>query len=149
MWGRWRCHGHRNSAPDAESARPWTSRSQGGGPWLLAPLGLLLRAPWSLAGRVNNFGPWQYPEKLRPLFVTNLLEGHNVPLYGDGRKQRDCMFVEDNCAAVDLVLRRGQPGQVYNIGAGNELPNRADRQAAGPGRGGAGTGRLRRRPPGP
>jgi dTDP-glucose 4,6-dehydratase len=91
---------------------------------LLAPLGLLLRAPWSLAGHVNNFGPWQYPEKLVPLFVTNLLEGHNVPLYGDGLNQRDCMFVEDNCAAVDLVLRRGQPGQVYNIGAGNELPNR-------------------------
>jgi dTDP-glucose 4,6-dehydratase len=72
----------------------------------------------------NNFGPWQYPEKLVPLFVTNLLDGKNVPLYGDGLNQRDWLFVEDNCAAVDLVLRQGEPGHIYNIGAGNELPNR-------------------------
>ena len=72
----------------------------------------------------NNFGPWQYPEKVVPLFVTNLLDGKNVPLYGDGLNQRDWLFVEDNCAAVDLVLRAGQPGEIYNIGAGNELPNR-------------------------
>jgi len=72
----------------------------------------------------NNFGPWQYPEKLVPLFMTNLLDGKDVPLYGDGLNQRDWLFVEDNCAAVDLVLRTGKPGQVYNIGAGNEMPNR-------------------------
>lgn len=72
----------------------------------------------------NNFGPWQYPEKIVPLFVTNLLDGKNVPLYGDGLNQRDWLFVEDNCAAVDLVLRAGEPGEIYNIGAGNELPNR-------------------------
>ena len=72
----------------------------------------------------NNFGPWQYPEKVVPLFLTNLLDGKNVPLYGDGLNQRDWLFVEDNCAAVDLVLRTGQPGEIYNIGAGNELPNR-------------------------
>lgn len=73
----------------------------------------------------NNFGPWQYPEKLIPLSVTNLLDGKNVPLYGDGLNQRDWLFVEDNCAAVDLVLRSGKPGEIYNIGAGNEMPNRA------------------------
>jgi dTDP-glucose 4,6-dehydratase len=61
---------------------------------------------------------------LVPLFVTNLLDGRNVPLYGDGLNQRDWLFVEDNCAAVDLVLRTGCPGEIYNIGAGNELPNR-------------------------
>ena len=72
----------------------------------------------------NNFGPWQYPEKLVPLFLTNLLDGKNVPLYGDGLNQRDWLFVEDNCAAVDFVLRKGQAGQIYNIGAGNEMPNR-------------------------
>ena len=72
----------------------------------------------------NNFGPWQYPEKLVPLFVTNLLDGKNVPLYGDGLNQRDWLFVEDNCAAVDLVLRACQPCEIYNIGAGNEMPNR-------------------------
>jgi dTDP-glucose 4,6-dehydratase len=72
----------------------------------------------------NNFGPWQYPEKVIPLFVTNLLDGANVPLYGDGLNQRDWLYVEDNCAAVDLVLRRGAPGEVYNVGAGVEMPNR-------------------------
>jgi dTDP-glucose 4,6-dehydratase len=80
--------------------------------------------PVTVTRSSNNFGPWQYPEKLVPLFVTNLLDGQNVPLYGDGLNQRDWLFVEDNCAAVDLVLRAGQPGEIYNIGAGNELPNR-------------------------
>ncbi|MGC8627876.1 MAG: dTDP-glucose 4,6-dehydratase [Acidimicrobiales bacterium] len=72
----------------------------------------------------NNFGPWQYPEKVVPLFITNLLDGANVPLYGDGLNRRDWLFVEDNCEAIDLVLRSGEPGQIYNIGAGNELANR-------------------------
>jgi dTDP-glucose 4,6-dehydratase len=72
----------------------------------------------------NNFGPYQYPEKVIPLFVTNLLEGRKVPLYGDGLNVRDWCFVEDNCAGVDLVLRRGEIGEVYNIGAGNEVTNR-------------------------
>jgi dTDP-glucose 4,6-dehydratase len=72
----------------------------------------------------NNFGPYQYPEKVIPLFVTNLLDGLNVPLYGDGLNVRDWCFVEDNCAGVDLVLRKGTVGEVYNIGAGNEITNR-------------------------
>jgi dTDP-glucose 4,6-dehydratase len=73
----------------------------------------------------NNFGPYQYPEKVIPLFVTNLLEGRRVPLYGDGLNVRDWCYVEDNCAGVDLVLRSGTVGEIYNIGAGNEVPNRA------------------------
>ena len=72
----------------------------------------------------NNFGPFQYPEKVIPLFVTNLLDGLQVPLYGDGMNIRDWCFVDDNCTAIDLVLRRGEVGSVYNIGAGNEVPNR-------------------------
>jgi dTDP-glucose 4,6-dehydratase len=72
----------------------------------------------------NNFGPWQYPEKVIPLFMTNLLDDKNVPLYGDGLNQRDWLFVEDNCAAIDAVLRSGEPGEIYNIGGGNELTNR-------------------------
>jgi len=72
----------------------------------------------------NNFGPYQFPEKVIPLFVTNLLEGAKVPLYGDGMNIRDWCFVEDNCAGVDLVRRDGVIGEIYNIGAGNELPNR-------------------------
>ncbi|MGK2956865.1 MAG: dTDP-glucose 4,6-dehydratase [Acidimicrobiales bacterium] len=72
----------------------------------------------------NNFGPYQFPEKVIPLFVTNLLDGKKVPLYGDGLNVRDWCFVEDNCAGVDLVLREGVVGEIYNIGAGNEVPNR-------------------------
>ncbi len=77
----------------------------------------------------NNFGPYQYPEKLIPLFVTNLLEGQKVPLYGDGMNIRDWCFVDDNCAGVDLVLRQGAVGEIYNIGGGNETPNRAITEA--------------------
>ena len=72
----------------------------------------------------NNFGPYQFPEKVIPLFVTNLLQGTKVPLYGDGLNIRDWCYVMDNCAAVDLVLRNGAVGEVYNIGAGNEITNR-------------------------
>jgi len=72
----------------------------------------------------NNYGPYQYPEKVIPLFVTNLLDGRKVPLYGDGMNVRDWCYVEDNCAGIDLVLRRGEIGEIYNIGAGNEIPNR-------------------------
>jgi dTDP-glucose 4,6-dehydratase len=72
----------------------------------------------------NNFGPYQFPEKVIPLFVTNLIEGTRVPLYGDGLNVRDWCYVDDNCAGVDLVLRSGEVGQIYNIGAGNEITNR-------------------------
>jgi dTDP-glucose 4,6-dehydratase len=72
----------------------------------------------------NNFGPYQYPEKVIPLFVTNLLDGIKVPLYGDGLNARDWCHVDDNCAAIDLVLRSGEVGEIYNIGAGNELTNK-------------------------
>ena len=71
----------------------------------------------------NNFGPYQYTEKVIPLFVTNLLDGQKVPLYGDGMNVRDWCYVDDNCAAVDLVLRAGTDGEIYNIGGGNEVPN--------------------------
>ena len=71
----------------------------------------------------NNFGPYQYPEKLIPLFVTNLIDGIKVPLYGDGMNIRDWIYVDDNCKALDLVLHGGRLGEIYNIGAGNEEPN--------------------------
>jgi len=71
----------------------------------------------------NNYGPYQYPEKIIPLFVTNALEGLPLPLYGDGLNVRDWIHVADHCAALDLVLRHGTAGQIYNIGAGNERTN--------------------------
>ncbi len=72
----------------------------------------------------NNFGPNQFPEKVIPLFVTNLLDGKKVPLYGDGLNIRDWCFVDDNCEAVQLVLEAGTVGEIYNIGAGNEITNK-------------------------
>jgi len=72
----------------------------------------------------NQFGPYQFPEKVIPLFTTNLLDGHKVPLYGDGGNVRDWLYVLDNCRAVDLVLRAGSVGEIYNIGAHNEITNR-------------------------
>lgn len=80
--------------------------------------------PVVITRSANQYGPWQFPEKVIPLFVTNLLDGHKVPLYGDGLNIRDWTYVEDNCAAVHLVLEQGDIGGVYNIGAGNELTNK-------------------------
>jgi dTDP-glucose 4,6-dehydratase len=73
----------------------------------------------------NNYGPNQYPEKLIPLAVTNLIEGKKIPLYGDGLNSRDWLFVEDHCRAIELVIEKGLPGNVYNIGGGVELTNLA------------------------
>jgi dTDP-glucose 4,6-dehydratase len=72
----------------------------------------------------NNFGPWQYPEKLIPLFVTNAIDGLPLPLYGDGRNIRDWLFVDDHCAAIDFLIQRGSDSETYNIGGGNERENR-------------------------
>jgi dTDP-glucose 4,6-dehydratase len=72
----------------------------------------------------NNFGPYQFPEKVIPLFTTNLLDGTKVPLYGDGGNVRDWIHVHDHNTAAHLVLQHGEPGQVYNIGAGNEITNK-------------------------
>jgi dTDP-glucose 4,6-dehydratase len=71
----------------------------------------------------NNYGPYQHPEKLIPLFVTNLLDGGRVPLYGTGENQRDWLFVEDHCAALHLLVDHGDPGEIYNIGADAQLSN--------------------------
>ncbi|MGW0555415.1 dTDP-glucose 4,6-dehydratase [Streptomyces sp. NPDC002926] len=73
----------------------------------------------------NNYGPYQHPEKVIPLFVTNLLEGRRVPLYGDGRNVREWLHVDDHCRGIHLVLNHGKPGEIYNIGGGNEYTNLA------------------------
>jgi len=71
----------------------------------------------------NNYGPNQYPEKLIPLFISNIIEGKRLPIYGDGRNIRDWIHVDDNCKAVHQVLMSGTAGEIYNIGGGNELSN--------------------------
>jgi dTDP-glucose 4,6-dehydratase len=80
--------------------------------------------PVTVTRCTNNFGPYQFPEKAIPLFTTNLIDGRNIPLYGDGLNERDWLYVDDHCAGVALVLEKGDVGEVYNIGAGNETPNR-------------------------
>ena len=71
----------------------------------------------------NNFGPYQFPEKLIPLFATNLLDHAEVPLYGDGLNERDWLYVEDHCAAIKCLVDNGEPGEIYNIGADNQIAN--------------------------
>ena len=72
----------------------------------------------------NNYGPYQFPEKVIPLFVTNLMDGAEVPLYGEGANVRDWLHVDDHCRGIHLVLEQGRPGEVYNIGGGTELSNK-------------------------
>ncbi|MEA2020600.1 MAG: dTDP-glucose 4,6-dehydratase [Patescibacteria group bacterium] len=79
--------------------------------------------PVTITNCSNNFGPYQHPEKVISLFVTNLLEDKKVPLYGDGKNVRDWLFVEDHCRAIDLVLKKGEVGETYLVGGGNELSN--------------------------
>ena len=77
----------------------------------------------------NTYGPFQYPEKVLPLFITNAFDGEPLPLYGDGRQVRDWLFVEDHCAGIEAALRRGRGGEVYNLGGGDERENRELTQA--------------------
>lgn len=71
----------------------------------------------------NNFGPYQYPEKLIPLFVTNAMEDKSLPIYGDGKNVRDWLYVDDHCEAIKFIIDNGKIGEIYNIGGGNELTN--------------------------
>jgi dTDP-glucose 4,6-dehydratase len=80
--------------------------------------------PVTVTRCTNNFGPFQFPEKVIPLFTTNLLEGKKLPLYGDGLNERDWLYVDDHCSGIELVRSKGNAGEIYNIGAGNETPNR-------------------------
>ena len=71
----------------------------------------------------NNFGPYQYPEKLIPLFTTNAIDDYELPIYGDGSQVRDWLYVKDNCEAIEFLLRKGKSGEAYNVGGGNEKTN--------------------------
>jgi dTDP-glucose 4,6-dehydratase len=99
------------------------SASKAGGDLLAFSYWVTHRFPVIITRSSNNFGPYQYPEKVIPLFITNALEGKPLPLYGDGLNVRDWLYVIDNCEAIDLVLLRGKEGEIYNIGAGNEFTN--------------------------
>jgi dTDP-glucose 4,6-dehydratase len=84
---------------------------------------LTYKLPIIVARSSNNFGPYQYPEKIIPLFITNILEKKKVPLYGDGLNTRDWIYVLDNVRAIDFLLHKSDIGEIYNISAGNEITN--------------------------
>src|ERR671934_1830355 len=114
------------SSREADTLRPSSpySASKAGGDLQVLAAVRTYGVDACITRRSNTYGPRQYPEKLIPLFVTNALDGDPLPLYGDGRQTRDWLHVEDHCAAVELVLRDGSGGEVYNVGAGEELENR-------------------------
>jgi dTDP-glucose 4,6-dehydratase len=97
--------------------------SKAGADLLVLAYAVTYGLPVAITRSSNNYGPYQYPEKIIPLFVTNALNAEPLPLYGDGMQVRDWLYVGDNCAAIETVLLQGKPGEVYNIGAGNELTN--------------------------
>ena len=99
------------------------SASKAGADMLVRSFFVTYGLPAVITRSSNNFGPYQYPEKVIPLFVTNAFDDIPVPLYGDGLNVRDWLYVLDNCRAIDLVIHEGEPGEVYNIGGGFEIPN--------------------------
>jgi dTDP-glucose 4,6-dehydratase len=99
------------------------SASKAGGDLLALAYAKTFGAPAVVARSTNNYGPYQYPEKLIPLFITNALDGKPLPVYGDGRQVRDWLHVRDNCEALALLLEKGEPGVVYNVAGDCELEN--------------------------
>ncbi|OGL06299.1 MAG: dTDP-glucose 4,6-dehydratase [Candidatus Rokubacteria bacterium RIFCSPLOWO2_02_FULL_71_18] len=115
----------RGSSRESDPLRPSNpySASKAGGDLLALAYWQTHKVPVVITRSSNNFGPYQYPEKMIPLFVTNAFEDQPLPLYGDGKNVRDWLYVLDNCTAIDLVLRKGGDGEVYNIGGGHEVEN--------------------------
>jgi dTDP-glucose 4,6-dehydratase len=105
-----------------EPSSPY-SASKAGGDLLVLAFQRTYGADALICRSSNNYGPYQYPEKLIPLCILNALAGDPLPVYGDGLQVRNWLFVEDNCAAIDAVLERGEAGEVYNAGGPDELPN--------------------------
>ena len=112
------------SSTEADPLRPSSpySASKAGGDLQVLAYVRTYGVDASVTRGANTYGPYQYPEKLVPLFVTNAVEGLPLPVYGDGRQRREWLHAEDHCAAVELVLREGEPGGVYNVG-GEEREN--------------------------
>jgi len=114
--------GH-STEDDRLAPRSPYSASKAGGDLLALSFWTTYRFPVMVTRGSNTYGPHQYPEKFIPLFVTNAIDDQPLPLYGDGRQRRDWLAVQDHCAGIELVFFNGEPGQVYNIGGGNEREN--------------------------
>jgi dTDP-glucose 4,6-dehydratase len=97
--------------------------SKAGGDRLAYSYWASYKMPVVITRASNNYGPYQYPEKLIPLFVTNAIDGQPLPLYGDGRNVRDWLYVQDHAEAIDFLLDAGEPGETYNVAGGNEAEN--------------------------
>ncbi len=108
---------------DAIAPRSPYAASKASGDLLVNAYHVTYNLPVTMTRGANNIGPFQYPEKVVPLFVTNAIDNEPLPLYGDGLQMRDYQYVVDHCEAIDLVLQRGEIGEVYNIGTGSEMPN--------------------------
>jgi dTDP-glucose 4,6-dehydratase len=115
--------GHSSVETDPLHARSPYSASKAGGDLLCLSYHNSFGTPVTLTRGSNNIGPYQYPEKVVPLFVTNAIDDQPLPLYGDGRQMRDYQYVLDHCEGIDVVLHRGELGEVYNLGTGVETEN--------------------------
>ncbi len=113
----------RSSETDKLEPRSPYSSSKAGGDLLCLSYFSSFGLPVTITRGSNNIGPYQYPEKVVPLFITNAIDDKPLPLYGDGLQMRDYQFVLDHCAGIDVVLRKGVPGEVYNLGTGVETNN--------------------------
>ena len=113
------------SSTENDTLRPSSpySASKAAGEMMMMAYYVTYQLPVIITRGSNNFGPYQYPEKVIPLFVTNAIENKPLPLYGDGLNVRDWIYVLDHCDAIDLVLHEGRPGEIYNVGGGNERTN--------------------------
>lgn len=115
-------HGHFKESDTLQPNNPY-SASKAAAEMLARSYMVTHNIPLLITRSSNNYGPYHYPEKLVPRFITNLLSGKKVPLHGDGSAIRDWLYVQDNCEAIDLVLHKGVVGEVYNVGGGNEKTN--------------------------
>ncbi len=113
------------SSRETDELRPRNpySASKAGADRLAYSYWATYQVPVVITRASNNYGPNQFPEKIIPLFITNLIDDIPVPLYGDGQNERDWLHVDDHCRGVDLLIEKGTPGEVYNIGGGNQVKN--------------------------
>ncbi len=115
--------GHRSRESDQVAPRSPYAASKTGGDLLVRAYYTTYNLPVTISRGSNNVGPYQYPEKVVPLFTTNALDDQPLPVYGDGRQMRDYQYVLDHCEAIDLILHKGEIGEIYNIGTGTEIEN--------------------------
>lgn len=116
-------HGRSSLEGDPVEPRSPYAASKASGDLMVLAYHITYDLPVTISRGSNNIGPYQYPEKVVPLFATNAIDGEPLPVYGDGRQMREYQYVLDHCEAVDLVLHKGQVGEVYNIGTGEEMEN--------------------------